>query len=32
MHLEIDNEGRLGIRPYDKRDYFKFPIVNIPFI
>jgi hypothetical protein len=30
LHLEIDNEGRLRTKPYDKRDYFNFPIVNFP--
>jgi hypothetical protein len=32
LHLEIDNEGRLGTKPYDKRDDFNFPIVNFPVI
>ena len=32
LHLEIDSEGRLRTKPYDKRDDFNFPIVNIPFI
>ena len=33
-HLEIDSEseGRLRTKLYDKRDDFKFPIVNFPFI
>jgi hypothetical protein len=30
LHLEIDNEGRLRTKLYDKRDYFNFPIVNFP--
>jgi hypothetical protein len=32
LHLEIDNEGRLRTKHYDKRDDFNFPIVNFPFI
>jgi hypothetical protein len=32
IHLEIDNEGRLRTKLYDKRDDFNFPIVNFPFI
>jgi len=32
IHLEIDSEGRLRTKRYDKRDYFNFPIVNFPFI
>ena len=32
LHLEIDHEGRLRTKLYDKRDDFKFPIVNFPFI
>ena len=33
LHLEIDSEGRLRTKPYDKRDDFlNFPIVNFPFI
>jgi hypothetical protein len=31
-HLEIDSEGRLRTKLYDKRDDFNFPIVNFPFI
>jgi hypothetical protein len=31
LHLEIDCEGRLKTRLYDKRDDFNFPIVNFPF-
>jgi hypothetical protein len=32
LHLEMDNEGRLGTKLYDKWDDFKLPIVNFPFI
>ena len=32
LHREIDSEGRLRTKLYDKRDYFNFLIVNIPFI
>jgi hypothetical protein len=32
LHLEIDNDGRLRTKLYDKRDEFHFPIVNFPFI
>ena len=32
LHLEIDSEGRLRTKVYDKRDDFNFPIVNFPFI
>ena len=32
LHLEIDIEGRLRTKLYDKRDDFSFPIVNFPFI
>ena len=32
LHLEIDNEGRLKTKLYDKRDDFSFPIVNFPFL
>ena len=32
LHLEIDSDGRLRMTLYDKRDDFKFPIVNSPFI
>jgi hypothetical protein len=32
LHLEIDTEGRLRTKLYDKRDDFNFPIVNFPFI
>jgi hypothetical protein len=32
LHLEIDSEGWLRTKLYDKRDDFNFPIVNFPFI
>ena len=32
LHLQIDSEGRLKTKLYDKRDDFNFPIVNFPFI
>ena len=32
LHLEIDSERRSRTKFYDKRDDFKFPIVNFPFI
>ena len=32
LHLEIDSEGRLRTKFYDKRDDFNFLIVNFPFI
>ena len=32
LHLEIDNEGQLKTKLYDKRDDFSFPIVNFPFL
>jgi hypothetical protein len=32
LHLEIDSQGRLRTKLYDKRDDFNFPIVNFPFI
>jgi hypothetical protein len=32
LHLEIDSEGRLRTKLYDKRDHFNFPIVYFPFI
>ena len=32
IHLEIDSEGRLRTKLYDKRDDFNFPIVNFAFI
>ena len=31
-NLEIDNEGRLRTKLYDKRNDFNFPIANFPFI
>ena len=30
--LEIDMDGRLNTKVYDKRDDFNFPIVNFPFL
>jgi hypothetical protein len=32
LHLDIDREGRLRTKLYDKRDDFNFPIVNFAFI
>jgi len=32
IHLEIDSEGRLKTKFYDKRDDFNFRIVNFSFI
>jgi hypothetical protein len=32
LHLEMDSEGQLRTKPYDKREYFNFPMVNFPFI
>ena len=32
LNPEIDSEGRLRTKLYDKRDDLKFPIVNFPFI
>ena len=32
QHLEIDGECQLKTKPYDKRDYFNFPIVNFLFL
>ena len=32
LHLEIDSDGQLRTKLYDKRDYFNFTIVNFPFI
>ena len=32
LFLEIDNDGRLKTKIYDKRDDFSFPIVNFPFL
>jgi hypothetical protein len=31
LNLEIDSEGWLRTKPYDKRHDFNFPIVNFPF-
>jgi hypothetical protein len=31
LHLEIDNEGSLKTKLYNKRDDFNFPIVSFPF-
>ena len=32
LHLEIDSEGWIRTKLYDKIYYFNFPIVNFPFI
>jgi hypothetical protein len=32
LHLEIDREGRLRAKHYDKRDDFNFSIVDFPFM
>ena len=32
LYLEIDSDGRLRTKLYDKRDDFNFPIENFPFI
>jgi hypothetical protein len=32
LHLEIDSEGWLRAKHYDKRDDFNIPIVNFPFV
>ena len=32
LHIEIDTEGRLRTKLYDKKDEFNFSIVNFPFI
>ena len=32
IYLEIDSEGQVRTKLYDKRDDFNFPIVNFPFI
>jgi hypothetical protein len=32
LHLEIDSEGRLRAKLYDKRDDFNFPIVKFPLV
>jgi hypothetical protein len=29
LHLEIDSEGRLRTKLYDKRDVLNFPILNL---
>jgi hypothetical protein len=31
IHIEIDSEGRLRTKLYDKREYFNFPMVNFLF-
>ena len=30
IHLEMDSEGRLRTKLFDKRDDFNFPVVNFP--
>jgi hypothetical protein len=32
LHLEIDSEGWLRTKLYDKREDFNYPIVSFPFI
>jgi hypothetical protein len=32
IYIEVDSEGRLLAKPYNKRDDFNFPIVNFLFI
>ena len=32
LHLEIDSDGRLRTKLYDKRDEFNLPIVNFPLL
>jgi hypothetical protein len=32
LHLNIDSEGRLRTKPYDKTNILNFPIMNFPFI
>ena len=32
LHIEIESEGRLKTKLYDKRDVVYFPIVNFSFI
>jgi hypothetical protein len=32
LHLEIDSEGRLRTKLYDRRDDFNFPIVYLSII
>ena len=29
LHVKMDSEVRLKTKPYDKRGYFNFPIVNL---
>ena len=31
LHLDVDSEGQLRTKLYDKRDDVNFPIVNFPF-
>jgi hypothetical protein len=32
LHFQIDSEGRLRTKTYDKRDDLNLPVVNFPFI
>ena len=32
LYIEIDSEGQLGTKLYDKRDDFNIPVVKFPFI
>ena len=32
IHLEIDSDGRLGTKHFDKRDDLNFPIANSSFL
>ena len=32
LRLEFDEDGKLYVRLYDKRDEFDFPIVNVPYL
>ena len=32
LHVKMDSVVRLRTKPYDKRDYFNFSIVNLIFI
>jgi hypothetical protein len=32
LYLDLDREGRIKTKLYDKRDDFNFPIVNFPVI
>ena len=32
LYLDLDREGRLKTKLYDKRDDFNFPVVNFPVI